>query len=111
MKLVVQWESDSRFPLVGPIKEILANKRKVSDLIVLKDMTFPYDNVKIRTAAPNGRTKLVDLGHPERFRANRDVTDDVKYYNGNPTFPSLSAVANSMLEDLLQAKHGKVAHA
>lgn len=68
-------------------------------ILELEDLTFQYDNVKIKVKL-GSKERTVDLGQPGNLRPTVEITDQVKWYRGHPTFNSVSAAAHELLSEM-----------
>ena len=98
--LVMKFKEDGF--LVRALERALRQKQGILEL---EDLTFAYDNVKIKVKL-GGKERTVDLGHPGKLRPTMEITDEVKFHAGNPTFASLPAAAHDLLSDMKQRMEG-----
>lgn len=68
-------------------------------MLELEDVKFAYDNVKVKVKL-GGKERTVDLGQPGNLRPTVEITDQVKFYGGHPTFGSLSEAAHELLSQM-----------
>ena len=99
LELSLTASRDNGLPLLGGILDVMSGRRGVTRLVELRD--FPYDNAKVEIDL-GGRRRTIDLSDTGKLRAYVDVTDDLELANnGHPTFPSVDASANDLLQSLL----------
>lgn len=80
--------------------------RGTEKVLELEGLEFPYDSVKIKVKF-NGKEHTMDLANPDRLRASFDVTDEIqRSRTGQPTFESLSRVAQEKLEAIKAVLYG-----
>jgi hypothetical protein len=107
MELVVKLKEKGGFPFRSNVRRVLNGQRELQNMIELEEIRFPYDNVKIKVRV-GGKDRVVDLGHPERLRAEYDVTEDLKFSpSGHPTFESIAKAAHDLLADHLAVIYGE----
>jgi hypothetical protein len=102
MDLVMRFKEDGIAPAV--VRRFFESRGDPS-VLELEGLEFPYDTVKIKVKL-NGKEHTVDLGDPDRLRANFDVTDEVTFSAGHPTFASISRVAKEKLYAIRAALYG-----
>jgi hypothetical protein len=104
MDLVMRFKDDGIAP--EAVRRFFDKKRGAESVLELEGIEFPYDNVKIKVKL-NGKEHTVDLGDPDRLRANFDVTDEVtRSTAGHPTFGSISRVAKEKLSAIKAVLYG-----
>jgi hypothetical protein len=75
-------------------------------ILELEDLKFPYDNVKIKVKL-GGKERTVDLGQPGNLRPTVEITDQVRWQRGHPTFNSLSEAAHELLSQMKDRLEGR----
>ena len=62
-----------------------------------------YNNVKVEVEF-NGRYRIMDLSHLDRFKPNYDITDEVDIgTDGHPSYNSINGIARGLLNDILHS--------
>jgi hypothetical protein len=106
MELAVKIREGGAAGIMARIRAYLSGKRKLQNLIELADETrFAYDTVKLKVAV-DGQPRIVNLGDPKRLRADVNVSDQLKYEGGLPTFASTSQVAKELASEFLRNMYG-----
>ena len=101
VELVISARRNRSIPLLGPIRDVVTHKRRVNEMIELRD--FDYDNVKVELEI-GGSRRTLDLSNITKLRANYDITRELKVgTNGHPVFASIDAIAKDLMGTLVDA--------
>ena len=86
-------------PLMNRIRDVLAGKREIREMVELTD--HKYDNVKVEIDV-GGSKKTLDLSNVMKMRAYVDITSAVSIKDdGHPEFSSIDTEAQALLNSLL----------
>jgi hypothetical protein len=84
--------------LWGKMRDIFEGKRELRGMIELG--SFQYDTIKIDVDI-NGHQRTIDVGRPNMFRANYDITERVKRgTDGHPIYTDILSIATEWLDEL-----------
>jgi hypothetical protein len=84
--------------LWGKMRDIFEGKRKLHGMIEIGG--FHYDTIKIDVDI-NGSQRTIDIGRPNMFRANYDITNRVKRgSDGHPFYADILSIATEWLDEL-----------
>jgi len=84
----------------GALMDIFSRKKTANDFLEMED--FEPDNIKAEIES-NGRRRIIDFGHPDRFRASFEITDDIALgMDNHPTLDSLLEVAKELSSDIAE---------
>ena len=98
-ELVVRPKRGQSIPLVNKIRDVLAGKIKIKEMVELTN--HEYDNVKVEIDVM-GSKKTLDLSDVMKMRTNVDITSDVRIKDdGHPEFDSIDTVAQNLMNSLL----------
>ncbi len=99
-ELVILARRNRRIPLLDRVRDVLARRRQVNEMVEIQD--FDYDTVKVEIQLGSSK-RTVDLSDVMNLRSNYDVTDDLEIgADGHPLFDSIDGVARELLEELMQ---------
>ena len=98
-ELVVRPKRGQSIPLVNKIRDVLAGRIKIKEMVELPNHEF--DNVKVEIDVM-GSKKTLDLSDVMKMRTNVDITSDVRIKDdGHPEFDSIDSIAQNLLNSLL----------
>ena len=98
-ELVIRPKRGQSIPLVNRIRDVLAGRIKIVEMVEL--INHEYDNVKVEIDVM-GSKKTLDLSDVMKMRAYVDITSDVRIKDdGHPDFDSIDTVAQRLLRSLL----------
>lgn len=99
---------ESGFPFLDRVREMIRGNASQTELyeLVRSSVTFEFDEVKITTRT-GGRDRTVNLGNPQKgFRADYDITNEVKMSEGHPVLESIYSIARGLIADLWRRSRG-----
>ncbi len=109
VELVVHARKGKSLPLNNRLKQVIAGKRTVSELIELTETHFEYENVKVQTKL-GGSSRTLDFTNRSRLRSYHDITAQVHLdKNGHPKFDSIHELSLVLLENTRSRIYPKVA--
>ena len=98
-ELVFRPSRGKGLPLINRIRDVLAGRREIREMVELANLD--YDNVKVEIEVM-GSKKTLDLSNVMKMRANVDITSDVRIGDdGHPEFASIDTIAQGLMNSLL----------
>lgn len=79
---------------MGPLRNILNQVSHREGIFEYEGVSFTKAHAEIRVG---GKLRRIGIFGPSSDAGTIDVTDDVKFKDGHPTFSSLAAQANQLL--------------
>jgi len=105
-ELVIKIRNANGMPFAKKVKDFLAGKGNLNELIELGDEQFVPENIKFELSV-RGKRRTVSMRDPRDVEAVYDITDMVdSHRDGYPRFESIDAQAVDLLGDLEAELYG-----
>jgi hypothetical protein len=105
-ELVIKIKNATGMPFAKKVKDFVAGKGNINELIELGDAQFVPENIKFELSV-RGKRRTVSMHDPRDVEAVYDITDMVELHrDGYPRFESIDAQAADLLGDLERELYG-----
>jgi hypothetical protein len=107
MEIVIKARRGKSFPMPSKFRRVMTGNKDVRELVMLDD--FQPDNVKVGVRVGR-QIRTLNLGDVSKFRSYYDVSDKVKMLDsGFPSFESINAAAQTVVEEMKERIYGRAA--